>query len=166
MKTTIIMISLLLMFLDYSWGINQYQYNYRNELISCDYGNGYVISYSYDSNGNLTNQTVSIPNVSPLSPTQFRITSNGNSKTLAWEPVTSNVNGTPIIISSYTIEASDNPFSGFISIGSTIQNQYTDTSDNHQKRFYRIRAVIGTREDVASDLQILRSQNQTIGDRK
>lgn len=132
-----------------------FDYNQDNMLSSIDYGNGYTISYSYDANGNLTNLIITQPNVTPLSPTQFSITSNGDLKTLSWEPVTSNVNGTPIIVPLYVIEASSNPTTGFTLIGTTSQTQYTVSSYHYQQRFYRVRAVVNyQRDDVQPDVQI------------
>lgn len=130
-------------------------YNSKNMLSSIDYGNGYTVSYSYDSNGNLTNQIITQPNITPLSPTQFSITSNGDLKTLSWEPVTSNINGTPIIVPLYVIEASSDPTTGFTLIGTSTQTQYTVSSYHYQHRFYRVRAVVNyQRDDVQPDVQI------------
>ena len=132
-----------------------YSYNQRNLLALVDYNNGYIVSYNYDIYGNLTNQLITQPNVTPLSPSQFNITSNGDLKTLSWEPVTSNVNGTPIIVPLYVIEASSNPTTGFTLIGTTSQTQYTVSSYHYQQRFYRVRAVVNyQRDDVQPDVQI------------
>jgi hypothetical protein len=132
-----------------------YSYTPNNSLSSVDYGNGYTISYSYDSNGNLTNQLITQPDVTPLSPTQFNITSNGDLVTLGWEPVVSNVNGTPIIVTLYVIEASSDPTAGFTLIGTTNQTQYSISSYNYPQRFYRVRAAINYQRDpVQPDAQI------------
>ncbi|MDZ4121545.1 MAG: hypothetical protein U1C33_03945 [Candidatus Cloacimonadaceae bacterium] len=136
-------------------GTISFQYNARNEISQCSYGNGYVIDYYYDLNGNLTNLIITQPNVTPLSPTQFSITSNGDLKTLCWEPVTSNINGTPIIVPLYVIEASSDPATGFTLIGTTTQAQYTVSSYHYQHRFYRVRAVVNyQRDDTQPALQI------------
>ena len=125
------------------------------QISSIQYSNRYTVSYSYDSNGNLTNQVITQPNVSPLSPAQFNITSFGDIKTLSWEPVTNNVNGTPIIVPLYVIEASNNPATGFTLIGTTNQTQYTVSSYHYQQRFYRVRAVVNyQRDDVQPAVQI------------
>lgn len=132
-----------------------YGYNQKNMLSEVDYGNGYTVTYNYDTNGNITTQMITQPNVTPLSPTQFSITSNGDLKTLSWEPVTSNVNGTPIIVPLYVIEASSNPTTGFTLVGTTSQTQYTVSSYHYQQRFYRVRAVVNyQRDDVQPDVQI------------
>jgi YD repeat-containing protein len=122
-----------------------YQYNSSNRISSVIYGNGYSITYNYDSHGNLSNQTITTSAASPNSPTQFTLTLSGNNRTLSWHAVTTDVNGTPITVTSYSIEASDNPYTGFVDIGSTSQCQYTDTSTSHDRRFYRIRAVLGSK---------------------
>jgi hypothetical protein len=106
-----------------------------------------MVSYNYDIYGNLTNQLITQPNVTPLSPTQFSITSNGDLKTLSWEPVTSNVNGTPIIVPLYVIEASSNPTTGFTLVGTTNQTQYTLSSSIYPHRFYRVRAAVNYQRD-------------------
>jgi len=124
-----------------------YEYNARNQLISCIYSNGYNLTYSYDDNGNMTCQVITQPNVTPLSPTQFIITSNGDLNTLSWEPVTSNINGTPIIVPLYVIEASSDPTTGFSLIGTTNQTQYTLSSSIYPHRFYRVRATVNYQRD-------------------
>lgn len=132
-----------------------YGYNQKNMLSEVDYGNGYTVSYNYDANDNITNQIVTQPNVTPLSPTQFCITSNGDMKTLSWEPVTSNMNGTLIIVPLYVIEASSNPTTGFSLIGTTSQTQYTVSSNHYQQRFYRVRAVVNyQRDDTQPAVQV------------
>lgn len=118
------------------------QYNSRNKTSAISYPNGYSITYNYDSHGNLINQTVTVPNATPLSPTQFTLENNGITRTLSWQPVTTSTGGNPIIVSSYSVEASDNPYSGFVTIGTTTQTQFTDVA-NLSKRFYRIRASTG-----------------------
>jgi len=131
------------------------EYNNRNQVSNINFDNGYNIGYFYDSHGNLSSQIITQPNVTPMSPTQFNITSNGDLKTLSWAPVTSNVNGTPIIIPLYVIEASSNPTTGFTLVGTTSQTQYTVSSFHYQQRFYRVRAVVNyQRDDVQPDVQI------------
>lgn len=130
-----------------NWQALEFTYNSRNMLSSVDYGNGYLLSYGYDFNGNLVNQTITQPNVSPLIPTQFIITSNGDLNTLSWEPVTSNINGTPIIVPLYVIEASSDPTTGFSLIGTTNQTQYTLSSSIYPHRFYRVRATVNYQRD-------------------
>lgn len=131
-----------------------YQYNARNELSQVMFANGYSISYSYDSNGNLTSQLVTQPNVKPLSPTQFNIYSSDGQMIISWEPVNNNIDGTPIIVPVYVIESSSNPFDSFSQIGTTSQTQFTvPLSDRHG--FFRVRATVNyQREDVEPDDQI------------
>lgn len=123
------------------------QFNSHNWVSSVTYSNGYSILYSYDSIGNITNQVISQPNVTPLSPSQFNIINDGDLVTLSWEPVVSNVNGTPIIVPLYVIEASSDPFTGFTLIGTTNQTQFSVSSSSYQQRFYRIRAAINYQRD-------------------
>lgn len=118
------------------------QYNSKNEVSVVTYPNGYSISYNYDSHGNLINQIISVPNLTPLSPTQFTITYSGSNKVLSWDAVTNSEGGSPITISSYMIEVSDNPETDYILIGTTNQTQYTDTNSDLQRRFYRVIANI------------------------
>jgi hypothetical protein len=82
--------------------------------------------------------------VIPLAPTQLSITTNGVSGVLHWAAVTHNINANPISVSSYSIEASDNPYFGFVSIGTTAQTQFIDIDNTHSQRFYRIKAISGT----------------------
>ncbi len=83
-------------------------------------------------------------NIIPLSPAQCSVTSAGATRILNWNAVTHDINGFPITVSSYIIEASTEPFSGFVSIGSTANTQYIDTESGYNKRFYRIIAEIET----------------------
>lgn len=131
------------------------EYNIRNQVSNVNFDNGYTIGYFYDSHGNLLSQIITQPNVTPMSPTQFSITSNGDLKTLSWEPVMSNVNGTPIIVPLYVIEASSNPTTGFTLVGTTSQTQYTVSSYHYQHRFYRVRAVVNfQRDDIQPAVQV------------
>ncbi len=135
------------------------EYNNRNQVSQIDFDNGYSIDYNYDSHGNLTNLIITQPNIAPLSPSQFTIASNGDLITLSWEPVTSNINGTPIIVPLYVIEASTDPTTGFTQIGTTNQTQYTISSTAYQHCFFRVRAVINYQRGY--DLQALEVDTET-----
>jgi len=124
-----------------------YEYDTRNQLINCIYSNDYTITYSYDDNSNLTSQVITQPNATPMSPTQFCLTINDGQAFLSWEPVTSNINGTPIIVPLYLIEVSSQPTAGFTQIGMTSQTHYTISSENYQHRFFRVRAVVNYQRD-------------------
>lgn len=156
-KHTVTILAFLMLVVPFSlFSYNEViEYNNRNQVSQINYDNGYSIANYYDSHGNLTNQIIIQPNVNPLPPTQFSITSNGDLKTLSWEPVTSNINGTPIIIPLYVIEASSDPITGFTLIGTTNQNQYSFSSNSYQHRFYRVRAVVNyQRDDVQPAVQV------------
>jgi sulfatase modifying factor 1 len=148
LKHIIILIMMTNLFSYISGNDINIQYDSRNQVSLVQYNSGYSISFNYDSHGNLISQVVTVPNTTPLSPNQFTITYNGNSIMLTWAPVTHDINGNPIIVTSYKIESSNNPYSGFVLIGSTTQTSYTDTSISTQKRFYRIKAVIGSIDNV------------------
>jgi len=81
-------------------------------------------------------------NIIPLAPAQCVITADGSNRILNWQAVTHDINGIPITVSAYIIEASDNPYSGFVSIGSSSNTQFIDTESGLPGRFYRIKAEI------------------------
>lgn len=84
----------------------------------------------------------------PLPPSQVSSVHDGGTILITWDPVTEDINGHPISISLYSIEASDNPYTGFTVVGTTPQTYFEDIVDTHQKRFYRIRALAGSRPEV------------------
>jgi len=152
MRIILLMSLLMLLSLNLSGYGTNIEYNNRNQVSIVAYSNGYTIAYNYDTHGNIINQTITTPNATPLSPTQFNLVSNGISVTLTWETVTNSVGGSPIIVSYYRIEASESPYSGFTVIGSTSQTQFTDTNNSLQKRFYRIIAVVNpSRSDIVQE---------------
>lgn len=71
---------------------------------------------------------------------------------LYWEAVTEDIYGNPIAVSSYNIEASDNPYSGFTGIGTTSTTTFIDTA-NLPYRFYLVIAVIGSRDSEVEALK-------------
>ena len=140
----LVILSLPLLLLGYDMQIT---YNDHNRISSMIYDNGYAILYSYDLNGNIANQNVVQPNVIPLSPAQFYITSVGDQMTLSWEPVTSNILGTPIIVPAYIIEASTNPYDHFTQIGTTSETQFVVSSSDNHCRFFRVIATVNYQRD-------------------
>ena len=87
-------------------------------------------------------QSASEPIIAPLPPSQCEMTGSFTSTQLSWAPVNMDVNGNPVSVSYYVIEASDEPNSGFTSIGTTTNTQFGIDSTTHAKRFYRIVAVV------------------------
>lgn len=61
----------------------------------------------------------------PLPPNNVHISIVNNSLVITWDPVTIGDMGTPILIDSYSIYASDNAYDGFTAIGNTSQTIYT-----------------------------------------
>jgi len=84
----------------------------------------------------------------PLPPSQVSAIHDGGSILISWHPVTEDVNGNPISVSLYSIEASDDPYTGFAVIGTSTQTYFEDIVDIYQKRFYRIRAIMGSKPDI------------------
>ncbi len=99
-----------------------YQYDNLNRLTNVDYGNGTIISYTYDDVGNRIGLIIQSSELPPGSPTNISIETNSGNVVLSWDEVTS--------ANSYKIFASDDPYGQFVDISSsgTFGTTTSDTS--------------------------------------
>ncbi len=82
------------------------------------------------------------PVTPPAPPSYNAVAGIGGDCVLSWDPVVLDANGNPAVVTSYIIQASDNPYTGFVNIGTTTTPQFTDGSGVQNYRFYRIIAVV------------------------
>jgi hypothetical protein len=86
-----------------------------------------------------------ILNVQPSPPAQLTTTHTEAGVLLSWQAVTTDINGSPLSVTTYIIEASNEPYTGFTDIGFATVTNFTDSEATDRCRFYRVRAVAGSR---------------------
>jgi hypothetical protein len=83
-------------------------------------------------------QSVPVPAV----PQNLLITAGNGDILLSWDPVVTDTEANPAIISYYLIYSCDTPQGEYQLLGQSIQPSFTDADVTINRRFYRIRAII------------------------
>ncbi len=110
-KTIILLILIYFNFTNIYAQIINYQYDNLNRLTNVNYGNGTIISYTYDDLGNRIGLIIQGSVLPPNIPSNVSIEISNNNVIISWDEATG--------ASYYSIYASDDPVGHFINVSSS-----------------------------------------------